>query len=175
MTHQSLSKPAIAHSPSFSNSSPISKLIYYPNGCCYFSSSTLPTRSVTLRCESVDSKYKVESKPFPNKSDSPSSFAANDRASKTKPPYLGGMGPYTGRDPNVKKPEWLRQRAPQGERCESVDSKNKAESKPFPNKSDSPSSFAANDRASKTKLPYLGGMGPYTGRDPNVKKPEWLR
>ncbi|KAA8528840.1 hypothetical protein F0562_036195 [Nyssa sinensis] len=120
MTHQSLSKPAITHSPSFLNSSPISKLIYYPNGCCYSSSSTLPTRSVILRCESVDSKNKVESKPFPNKSDSPSSFVVNDRASKTKPPYPGGMGPYTGRDPNVKKLEWLRQRAPQGERFQDV-------------------------------------------------------
>ncbi|XP_047177811.1 lipoyl synthase 1, chloroplastic-like [Vigna umbellata] len=28
----------------------------------------------------------------------------------------GGLGPHTGRDPNVKKPEWLRQKAPQGER-----------------------------------------------------------
>lgn len=26
------------------------------------------------------------------------------------------MGPYTGRDPSVKKPAWLRQRAPQGEK-----------------------------------------------------------
>jgi lipoate synthase len=25
-------------------------------------------------------------------------------------------GPYTGRDPDVKKPAWLRQRAPQGEK-----------------------------------------------------------
>lgn len=32
------------------------------------------------------------------------------------PPYPGGMGPHTGRDPNVKKPDWLRQRAPQGEK-----------------------------------------------------------
>ncbi|XP_020100557.1 lipoyl synthase 1, chloroplastic-like [Ananas comosus] len=31
-------------------------------------------------------------------------------------PYLGGMGPHTGRDPTVKKPDWLRQRAPQGEK-----------------------------------------------------------
>ncbi|XAR53165.1 Lipoyl synthase [Bertholletia excelsa] len=31
-----------------------------------------------------------------------------------------GMGPYTGRDPNVKKPGWLRQRAPQGQRFEEV-------------------------------------------------------
>ncbi|KAH7856353.1 hypothetical protein Vadar_000518 [Vaccinium darrowii] len=31
-----------------------------------------------------------------------------------------GVGPYTGRDPNVKKPEWLRQKAPQGEKYEEV-------------------------------------------------------
>ncbi|XP_048490576.1 lipoyl synthase, chloroplastic isoform X2 [Beta vulgaris subsp. vulgaris] len=35
-------------------------------------------------------------------------------------PYPGGMGPYTGRDPNVKKPNWLRQRAPQGKKFEEV-------------------------------------------------------
>lgn len=34
--------------------------------------------------------------------------------------YLGGMGSYTGRDPNAKKPGWLRQRAPQGERYRQV-------------------------------------------------------
>lgn len=37
-------------------------------------------------------------------------------SAKSTPPYPGGMGPYTGRDPNVKKPAWLRQKAPQGER-----------------------------------------------------------
>ncbi|KAM1326365.1 hypothetical protein ACFX2F_010924 [Malus domestica] len=31
-----------------------------------------------------------------------------------------GMGPYTGRDPNVKKAEWLRQKAPQGHKYEEV-------------------------------------------------------
>ncbi|CAI0545486.1 unnamed protein product [Linum tenue] len=30
------------------------------------------------------------------------------------------LGPFTGRDPNVKKPEWLRQKAPQGPRFEEV-------------------------------------------------------
>lgn len=38
-------------------------------------------------------------------------------------PYPGGMpkmGPFTGRDPNVKKPSWLRQKAPQGERFQEV-------------------------------------------------------
>ena len=31
-------------------------------------------------------------------------------------PYPGGLGPHTGRDPTIKKPSWLRQRAPQGEK-----------------------------------------------------------
>ncbi|XP_021772830.1 lipoyl synthase, chloroplastic-like [Chenopodium quinoa] len=35
-------------------------------------------------------------------------------------PYPGGMGPYTGRDPNVSKPNWLRQKAPQGKKFEEV-------------------------------------------------------
>jgi lipoic acid synthetase len=30
------------------------------------------------------------------------------------------MGPFTGRDPNVKKPAWLRQKAPQGERFSQI-------------------------------------------------------
>ncbi|KAG4398101.1 hypothetical protein GLYMA_10G279476v4 [Glycine max] len=30
------------------------------------------------------------------------------------------VGPHTGRDPNVKKPEWLRQKAPQGERFQEI-------------------------------------------------------
>lgn len=40
--------------------------------------------------------------------------------SKTPPLQVGGMGPYTGRDPNVKKPAWLRQKAPQGDKYEEV-------------------------------------------------------
>lgn len=35
-------------------------------------------------------------------------------------PYPGGMGPYTGRDPNVKKPGWLKQKAPQGDKYQEV-------------------------------------------------------
>ncbi|GJZ65362.1 lipoyl synthase, chloroplastic [Tanacetum coccineum] len=38
----------------------------------------------------------------------------------TSDPYPGGMGPYTGRDPNVKKPSWLKQKAPQGEKYQEV-------------------------------------------------------
>ncbi|KAL5992718.1 Lipoyl synthase, chloroplastic [Asimina triloba] len=67
-----------------------------------------------VRSEAVDSSKKLESKPV--SSDSTPSKLFESRTS----PYPGGMGPYTGRDPNVKKPEWLRQRAPQGERFQKV-------------------------------------------------------
>ncbi|KAL5977311.1 Lipoyl synthase, chloroplastic [Asimina triloba] len=75
--------------------------------------SGLLPRSV-VRSEAVDSSKKLESKPV--SSDSTPSKLFESRTS----PYPGGMGPYTGRDPNVKKPEWLRQRAPQGERFQKV-------------------------------------------------------
>ncbi|PON68139.1 Lipoyl synthase [Parasponia andersonii] len=35
-------------------------------------------------------------------------------------PLPAAMGPYTGRDPNVRKPPWLKQRAPQGEKFDEV-------------------------------------------------------
>ena len=46
----------------------------------------------------------------------------SDGRRKTAGPYPGGMGLglHTGRDPNVKKPGWLRQKAPQGKRFEEV-------------------------------------------------------
>lgn len=55
----------------------------------------------TIRCESLELKPKSPPTNGP-------------------PPYPGGMGPYTGRDPAVKKPSWLRQKAPQGEKYEEV-------------------------------------------------------
>lgn len=64
-----------------------------------------------VRCNAVDSSN-IDTKPLQSPSDS--------SAEKSSGPYPGGIGPYTGRDPNVKKPEWLRQRAPQGERYEQV-------------------------------------------------------
>ncbi|KAF5443444.1 hypothetical protein F2P56_035999 [Juglans regia] len=75
---------------------------------CDFPGSYVRTR---IRCEAVDSS-KVDIKPSPSSWDS--------SAAKKSGPYPGGMGPYTGRDPNAKKPEWLRQRAPQGKRYEQV-------------------------------------------------------
>ncbi|KAI3513984.1 hypothetical protein L1887_12280 [Cichorium endivia] len=49
----------------------------------------------------------------------PSSLMSSSASTKS-PPYPGGMGPFTGRDPNFKKPSWLRQKAPQGEKYQEV-------------------------------------------------------
>ncbi|KAL4571221.1 hypothetical protein LXL04_017974 [Taraxacum kok-saghyz] len=55
-----------------------------------------------------------------NDESSNSASLMSSSASSKSPPYPGGMGPYTGRDPNVKKPSWLRQKAPQGEKYQEV-------------------------------------------------------
>lgn len=75
------------------------------------------------RSNSLESSfsYKVESSKNSSNtspsssSSSPAKLLESSHAVST-PPYPGGMGPHTGRDPNVKKPDWLRQRAPQGEK-----------------------------------------------------------
>ncbi|KAM0001813.1 putative lipoyl synthase [Helianthus debilis subsp. tardiflorus] len=54
---------------------------------------------------------------FDNDPINPSSLLSS---SSNPPPYPGGMGPFTGRDPTVKKPGWLRQKAPQGEKYQEV-------------------------------------------------------
>ncbi|KAG5224824.1 lipoyl synthase [Salix suchowensis] len=105
MIEQSLSKTSFSLSiPIPIPKSPISKSSFF----CSYSK---------IRCESVD----YPSIAINNGS---SSSASVDLKNKEKGPYPypggGKMGPYTGRDPNVKKPEWLRQRAPQGERFEEV-------------------------------------------------------
>ena len=68
-----------------------------------------------IHCESLNS---------PSSSSTTTTTAAAAKtqslSNPTNGPYPGGMGPHTGRDPNVKKPEWLRQRAPQGERFNEV-------------------------------------------------------
>ncbi|OMO72184.1 Lipoyl synthase [Corchorus capsularis] len=74
-----------------------------------------------IRCESLDSASKVDSQ-IPQATSL--SVAGKLMESDAKNgPYPGGMskmGPFTGRDPNVKKPEWLRQKAPQGQRFDEV-------------------------------------------------------
>ncbi|XP_065045158.1 lipoyl synthase 1, chloroplastic-like isoform X2 [Musa acuminata AAA Group] len=67
--------------------------------------------NVVVRSEAVDASNRADPKPNPAPSklfESSSSAAAG--------PYPGGMGLHTGRDPTVRKPEWLRQRAPHGEK-----------------------------------------------------------
>ncbi|XP_058724038.1 lipoyl synthase, chloroplastic [Vicia villosa] len=91
MFHQSLSHPC---SLSFSS-------IPSPKSS-YFSS------TFTLRCETKDHSLSLSEMPKPVES------------AKKSGPYPGGLGPFTGRDPNVKKPEWLRQKAPQGERFSQI-------------------------------------------------------
>lgn len=105
---QSLTKP-----PSISVPSP--KPFKSHQCCC------CPT--YRIRSEALDSS-KLDLRPFSNKNnDSWSSSSAAElleSSAMKKGPYPGGMGPYTGRDPNLKKPGWLRQRAPQGERFQEV-------------------------------------------------------
>ncbi|KAG9439598.1 hypothetical protein H6P81_019763 [Aristolochia fimbriata] len=67
-----------------------------------------------IRSEAVDSSNHTEAKPLR------SSKLFESKAVSSTSPYPGGLGPYTGRDPNVKKPDWLRQRAPQGDKYQEV-------------------------------------------------------
>ncbi|GLJ19621.1 hypothetical protein SUGI_0355100 [Cryptomeria japonica] len=73
--------------------------------------------SLGVRMEAVDTSN------YAHKDSSVSTLKPSELLeSKASPPYPGGMGPYTGRDPTVKKPEWLRQKAPQGPRYEELKS-----------------------------------------------------
>ncbi|KAK1283695.1 hypothetical protein QJS10_CPB21g01012 [Acorus calamus] len=70
-----------------------------------------------VRSEAVDAHQgKLKSEPSASPSAAENLFGSTAGVG----PYPGGMGPHTGRDPSVKKPEWLRQRAPQGERYQKV-------------------------------------------------------
>lgn len=89
--------------------------------CCKFHR-PLPSHSIsTIRCEAADSSSLSFSSKIGGEQPSSSSPASNLMESEKKNgPYPGGLGPYTGRDPNVKKPAWLRQKAPQGYRFEEI-------------------------------------------------------
>ncbi|KAJ8627363.1 hypothetical protein MRB53_020670 [Persea americana] len=98
MLYQSLAKPSFPSIP-ISSSNP----------------RCLNSHSLTvIRSKSIDLEKKTGSEPSP-----PSKLFESASLSSASP-YPGGLGPYTGRDPTVKKPEWLRQRAPQGERFRQV-------------------------------------------------------
>jgi lipoyl synthase len=72
-------------------------------------------QSSSLESSSSSKVESSESSSNTYSSSSPAKLLGTFHAVST-PPYPGGMGPHTGRDPNLKKPDWLRQRAPQGEK-----------------------------------------------------------
>lgn len=106
MFHPSLSKPSI--------SAPVP--LYHPSK---FASSNVQYTSLRIRCGEF-----VSSDPKATTDGASITSIGNHMQVEVKGksgPYPGGMpGAYTGRDPNVKKPEWLRQRAPQGEKFDVV-------------------------------------------------------
>lgn len=80
---------------------------------------TARSSTFTIRCEAKDqslsSSEVVSQQPLPL-----SPIPKLMEAEKKSEPYPGGLGPFTGRDPNVKKPEWLRQKAPMGEKFSEI-------------------------------------------------------
>ncbi|KAK3004192.1 hypothetical protein RJ639_019643 [Escallonia herrerae] len=102
-----------------------------PSPCCFISSTpfsphlrtpshsfSAPGPCFVIRCESA-AAFSFSSSSSSSSSSSTSTLK-NDSGTDSLTPYPGGMGPYTGKDPSVKKPGWLRQRAPQGDRYEEV-------------------------------------------------------
>ncbi|KAK3012892.1 hypothetical protein RJ639_009709 [Escallonia herrerae] len=103
--------PCLSPSPSCSiSSTPFSPRLRTPSH-----SFSCPRPCFVIRCESAAAFSSSSSS-----SSSSTSTLKNDSGTNSSTPYPGGMGPYTGRDPSVKKPGWLRQRAPQGDGYEEV-------------------------------------------------------
>lgn len=112
MIHQYLLRPPI--------SSPSPPHLYSSHRHS-FSRINPTSASVIIKCESRSGELKpAESYNSSSSSSSSASISINDEAKPGGPPYPGGMGPYTGRDPSVKKPGWLRQKAPQGNKYDEV-------------------------------------------------------
>ncbi|EOA22984.1 hypothetical protein CARUB_v10003725mg [Capsella rubella] len=93
----------------------------------HHSSSKFLNLGFRIRCESgdVSSPMRTNAVSLSSEMEDSSSLKKTlmESEGKKSEPYPGGMpkmGPFTGRDPNVKKPSWLRQKAPQGERFQEV-------------------------------------------------------
>lgn len=118
MIHPSLS----VSNPSSSSHSPLPfvKLRNFSNNSPRY------RRSISvIRCEALDSSSSEVAAQSSSSSSLPlskvgSRVMESQEGSSKAGPYPGGMGPHTGRDPTVKKPGWLRQRAPQGEKFQEV-------------------------------------------------------
>lgn len=120
MMNQSISKPPM--SISIPKSIPIVRSNY-----SYFSYSPCRCSPSRIRSEHVESNRKPSTISTTDNSNSHGETSSSslggklfESEAKTKGPYPGGMGLFTGRDPNVKKPYWLRQKAPQGQKFEEV-------------------------------------------------------
>ncbi|XP_017222558.1 lipoyl synthase, chloroplastic [Daucus carota subsp. sativus] len=84
-------------------------------------------RNSRIRCNSSSfsasgSKNEIDGEELKTPFGENDNFAADSllSSSSNSSPYPGGIGPFTGRDLSVKKPEWLRQKAPQGFKYEEV-------------------------------------------------------
>ncbi|GJY94278.1 lipoyl synthase, chloroplastic [Tanacetum coccineum] len=73
----------------------------------------------SIKCNSNNNNSNLSTQLTVENVNHPASLMTSELKS-TSDPYPGGMGPYTGRDPNVKKPSWLKQKAPQGEKYQEV-------------------------------------------------------
>uniref|UniRef100_A0A7N0T9I9 Lipoyl synthase, chloroplastic n=1 Tax=Kalanchoe fedtschenkoi TaxID=63787 RepID=A0A7N0T9I9_KALFE len=112
MIHHTLSRPSSALPIQFKTPSKPSSS---NNGGSYI------CKPLKFRCEAVDASLSVGNAETPAAATVGKLMAQpGEDGAKGNGPYPGGMGPYTGRDPNAKKPTWLRQKAPQGEKYQEV-------------------------------------------------------
>ncbi|XP_058224271.1 lipoyl synthase, chloroplastic isoform X1 [Rhododendron vialii] len=144
MIHHCLSiKPSFFSSSTCAPNSSI-RIPKSPLSCnqqCHYSSGTFPARiCCSIRSEPSNSPSSLSSPPSTRGNSGRIDGASRQRLTSSSSSGLavtstaagvsesekggvskgGGVGPHTGRDPNVKKPGWLRQKAPQGEKYEEV-------------------------------------------------------
>ncbi|KAJ7949811.1 Lipoyl synthase, chloroplastic [Quillaja saponaria] len=111
---------------SFSRSSPISCSIPFtktpkPMHCYHCSRHCHLPSNTRIQCKTVNSSLSWSEGDTEQASPSiPLLEEEKMMESEKTGPYHGGLGPYTGRDPNLKKPDWLRQSAPAGEMFQEV-------------------------------------------------------
>ncbi|KAJ0233869.1 Lipoyl synthase [Hirschfeldia incana] len=106
--HCSITKPAFSISISTHKQRRSTSFFNYRVRCLSGDVSSSSFNAVSLSSEKEDSSLKK------------SLMESGVRKSEPYPGGMPKMGPFTGRDPNVKKPAWLRQKAPQGERFQEV-------------------------------------------------------
>lgn len=99
--HHLLQTPPLSSPPNSSSFPKISSIIFK------FSASASASQNMTNAAE------------FNNPAGQNDNFSTSLKSSSSNT-STNVMGPFTGRDLSVKKPEWLRQKAPQGQKYEEV-------------------------------------------------------